>query len=378
MKHLVIVDGMGFVFRAYHAVRAGLTRSDGLPTNALFGFAQMLVKVVQDLRPDGCVVALDSKGPNWRHGMYPLYKANRTAPDEALVRQLPLIEPLVNAFGLPVLKVDGVEADDVIATLVANHTAERVTIVTSDKDLMQLVGDFEGPPTLSLRSELRRATDSLSSQELTKGIMSVRLLDTFKDKFSGVAECVEKFGVAPELVADVQGLMGDSSDNIPGVRGIGPKGAAELVQKFGPLERIYERLGEVEKERVRGLLMEHKGQAFLSRDLARLKADVVLPAVDLAFHPRLHEAAGYLREVLEFKTLAGRLEGLGRLRPPQEGGGSGEPSLGSLSEQKIPRSNDVKQGSSWGEPEVVLTLERWRWWVGEFSSLPRPRRPVSA
>ena len=339
-KHLVIIDGMGFVFRAYHAVRGNLTRKDGLPTNALFGFAQMLVKVVDELAPDMCVVALDAKGGNWRHQLYADYKANRTAPDEALVRQIPFVQPLVKAFGLPVLCEQGFEADDIIATLIARKLADKVTIVTSDKDLLQLVGD------------------------------GVELLDTFKDKRSGVAESFEKFGVPPELVADVQGLMGDSSDNIPGVPGVGPKTAGELVAKLGGLDAIYADLSKVEREAVRTKLADNKDKAFLSRELARLKYDVVWEEVDLTFHPKLHEAVGYLRDELEFGTLANRLE-------KRQGKATGKPDDRVTNNVWRPVVVDQQavqrkaEGAAWGGYECVQDMERWQWWMAEARKVGR-------
>ena len=352
MKHLVIIDGMGFVFRAYHAVRGNLSRSrDGMPTNALFGFAQMLVKVVEDLSPDMCVVALDPKGGNWRHQLYPAYKTNRKAPDEALAVQLPYIRPLVEAFGLPVICEPGFEADDVIATLVRHRKdmldVDKVTIVTSDKDLLQLVGN------------------------------GVVLLDTLKDKTSGPDDAVEKFGVPPALVADVQGLMGDSSDNIPGVPGVGPKTAGELVAKLGSLDAIYADMSRVEKDTLRAKLLEHKDKALLSRELARLKDDVVWAPIDLTFHPKLHEAAGYLREEMEFKTLANRLEkregkatgradDRGTAWKPVRKPGTEEPrNLGT----EEPRNQG--DAVAWGDYECVTTQERWQWWMQEARRVGR-------
>lgn len=339
-KHLVIIDGMGFVFRAYHAVRGNLSRSsDGMPTNALFGFAQMLVKVVEDLKPDMCVVALDAKGGNWRHQLYPAYKANRKAPDEALAVQLPYIRPLVEAFGLPVICETGFEADDVIATLVkqrkARYGADKVTIVTSDKDLLQLVGD------------------------------GVVLLDTLRDKVSGPEEAVEKFGVGPDLVADVQGLMGDSVDNIPGVPGVGPKTAGELVAKLGSLEAIYGDLSRVEREALRAKLAEHRDNAFLSRELARLNYDVNWPELDVTFHPRLHEAADYLREEMEFRTLAARLE-------KRQGKATGMPDDRKTVWRPVDKAATPNPDAApWGNYECVQTLERWQWWMQESRRVGR-------
>ncbi len=332
-KHLVIIDGMGFVFRAYHAVRGNLSRSsDGMPTNALFGVAQMLVKVVEDLKPDMCVVALDAKGGNWRHQLYPTYKANRKAPDEALAVQLPHVRPLVEAFGLPVVCEVGFEADDIIATMVKHrkdrYGADKVTIVTSDKDLLQLVGD------------------------------GVVLLDTLRDKTSGPEEAVEKFGVGPELIADVQGLMGDSVDNIPGVPGVGPKTAGELVSQLGSLEAIYGDLSKVARETLRAKLAENRDNAFLSRDLARLKDDVTWAETDLTFHPALHKAADYLRDELEFRTLANRLE-------KREGKATGKPDDRQTVWRPVEKAASVEGAAAWGDYECVATRERWEWWLAE-------------
>jgi DNA polymerase-1 len=278
--HLVLIDAMSLLFRAYHAVRP-LNRADGLPTNALFGFSQMLIKVVKDLAPDRCVVVSDSPPPNWRHGLYDKYKANRPPPDEDLKAQLPYLEPLVAAFGLPLLRQAGLEADDLIASAVKGSEAEKITIVTSDKDLLQLVGD---------------------------GPVQVRLFDSMKDKFLGPVEAVEKFGVPPGQVLQVQALMGDSSDNIPGIAGVGPKTAAELIQQFGTLENLYARLHEVKRETLREKLVAGREAAFLSRQLASLKDDVPLATADWDVHVNLAQAAAYLRDELEFKTLAQRLD----------------------------------------------------------------------
>jgi DNA polymerase-1 len=350
MKQLVLIDGMGFVFRAYHAVR-GLTRArDGLPVNALFGFSQMLLKVVTDLKPDQCVMVLDSKGPNWRHALYPAYKANREAPDEALVRQLPYLEPLVAAFGLPLLRQAGVEADDLIASAVREAVAagEAVTIriVTSDKDLLQLVRD--GTPDCPV---------------------TVQLVDTLQDKISGPQACVDKFGVPPAQVPEVQGLMGDSSDNIPGIAGVGPKTAGELIRQFGTLEALYERVDEVGRETLRAKLLAGRDAAFLSRDLARLKDDVVLDKTGWGFHPALHQAAEYLRNELEFGTLARRLETRPTPPPPSSGGGDRFETL-RLAPVAV-TDNPGASAEAWGNYEAVLTLERWAWWLAEARRVGR-------
>jgi DNA polymerase I len=281
---LVVIDGMGFVFRAYHAVRSDLRRSrDGLPTNALFGFCQMLVQVVNDLQPELCCVALDSRAPTFRHALYPAYKGNRPPLDEALARQLPFLEPIIATFGLPVLRLDGVEADDLIASLVTKARGAYgddadVTVVTSDKDLLQLVGG------------------------------KVVLLDTFKQERRGPEAAQEKFGVPVAQVVEVQALMGDSSDNIPGVPGVGPKTAADLIGQFGSVEALYARLHEVARVPLREKLAANEGLARISRQLVELKHDVPLPELAaLRWVPQADQAAAYLGNELEFKALAARL-----------------------------------------------------------------------
>ncbi|MBI1363814.1 MAG: DNA polymerase I [Proteobacteria bacterium] len=273
-RHLVIIDGLSFFFRAYHGVRP-LTRSDGLHTNALFGFSQMLIKVVKDLQPDACCVALDTKH-TFRNDLYPAYKANRKDPDPEMLEQFPYFEPLIQSFGIPALRVEGFEADDIIATLVAKKTEDEViTIVSSDKDLMQLIRP------------------------------GVVMLDTMKDKTFGPDEVAEKFGVGPDKVTEVQALIGDSSDNVPGVMGIGPVGASKLINEYGTLERIYENLGEI-KGKVQEHLANNRENAFLSRKLVTLATDVPVDEHDFTYRPTPEKARDFLLE-LEFRTLAGRL-----------------------------------------------------------------------
>ncbi|MFZ2619833.1 MAG: 5'-3' exonuclease H3TH domain-containing protein [Alphaproteobacteria bacterium] len=285
MKHVVIIDGLSFFFRAFHAVRGNLSRtSDGLPTNALYGFTQMLFKVITDLKPDMCCVALDSVGKTFRDAIYLEYKANRAEMDEAMKAQLPYFEPLIHAFDVPALRVEGVEADDIIATLSTRYAAtHKVTIVSSDKDLMQLIGG------------------------------NVTMLDTMKDKTFGVAEVFEKFGVSPDKVTEVQALIGDSSDNVPGVKGIGPKTAAELIGEFGTLEGIYADLSKVKRDKVRENLTQFKKEAFLSRELVTLKRDVSVEVTEEKLHwtPDYSHAKAFLVG-LDFHSLAARLDKLSK------------------------------------------------------------------
>ena len=276
--HLVIIDGFSFLFRAYHAVRP-LTRSDGLHTNALFGFSQMLIKVIGDLQPDLCAVALDSIKPTFRKEMYPDYKAHRPPMDPEMAEQLPYFERLIDAFGIQGVRVEGVEADDIIATMATNYRDDmKITIVSSDKDLMQLLGG------------------------------SVSMLDTMKSRTFGPEQVVEKFGVGPDKVIEVQALIGDSSDNIPGVRGVGPKTAAQLIQQFGSIDAMYDNLDEVVRDKLRVSLAESEDDARISKELVTLKVDVNIEVSKdlLKLSPTLEKAQKFLDE-LEFNTLSKRL-----------------------------------------------------------------------
>ncbi len=200
-KSLYLIDGSSYIFRAFFGVRQVLSTSKGLPTNALYGFTTMLQKVVREEKPDYLAVAFDSPEKTFRHKVYPEYKANRSEPPEDLAKQFPYFEPLVEAFGISSLRQPGFEADDIIGTLAKQGEAEgmKVTIVSSDKDMMQLISPH------------------------------INMLDTMKNKRFTSEDVIEKFGVGPDCVVEVMGLMGDSSDNIPGVLGVGPKTAAELI-----------------------------------------------------------------------------------------------------------------------------------------------------
>ena len=279
-QKLVIIDGLSFFFRAYHAVRPLTRASDGLNTNALYGFSQMLIKVVRELEPDLCCVALDSK-QNFRYEIYPEYKANRSEPDEEMLEQFPYFEPLIEAFGIPGLRIDGYEADDIIATLATTHRHNfDVTIVSSDKDLMQLLGD------------------------------GVIMLDTMKSKVFDVDEVKEKFGVGPEKVIEVQALIGDSSDNVPGVPGVGQKTAAKLMDEYGSLDNIYANVESIPQNKLRENLIAHKDNAYLSKKLVTLKCDIELGDAgadkNLLFNPTADKAREFLIS-MDFKSLAARL-----------------------------------------------------------------------
>ncbi|MBM4354242.1 MAG: DNA polymerase I, partial [Deltaproteobacteria bacterium] len=271
-----IIDASSYVFRAYHAIR-GLTNSQGVATNAVYGYVTMLLKVVKDMAPSHVAVAMDPVEKSFRHGMYPAYKANRPPTPPDLKQQFPYIEPVTRALGLAAVRVEGFEADDVIATLAVRgqRAGIPVTVVSGDKDLMQLVGP------------------------------GVSMFDPMKDKLWDTDAVKEKFGVPPQQVAEVLAIMGDSSDNVPGVHGIGPKGAAELIRQFGTVEALYGRLGEVAREKVRGALEQHRDDAMLSRKLVELRRDVPIEEDISALVPAARDAAA-LRELftfLEFRTL---------------------------------------------------------------------------
>ncbi|MBK5277086.1 MAG: DNA polymerase I [Desulfuromonadales bacterium] len=243
---LYLVDGSSYIYRAYYAIRH-LSSPSGHPTNAIYGFIQMLLKLLKDHQPKHVAVVFDVGRVTFRTGLYPEYKANRAAMPDDLRAQVGPIREVVRAFNIPALELAGYEADDIIGALAARHSAAggRVVVVTGDKDLMQIVTE------------------------------KVTLLDTMKGKASGIPEVIERFGVGPELVPDILGLAGDSSDNIPGVPGIGEKTAIKMIQEFGTLDQLLERAGEV-KGKVGEKLREFREQALLSRRLATIELNVPL------------------------------------------------------------------------------------------------------
>jgi len=248
------VDAANFLYRAFFAI-PGLRAPDGTPTNAVYGFANMLNKLLREERPDAIVIALDPRGKTFRHQVYPAYKGTRDAQPEDLSTQLPIFRELLDAWGLPALEVPGFEADDVIATVVKQAPASsEILIVSTDKDLMQLVDD------------------------------RVALIDTMKDRRYGPAEVEARFGVPPDRVLDLRALVGDSSDNIPGVKGIGEKGAAKLIQAWGDLESLLANVSELKAKRAREALEVHADDARLSKQLSTLREDAPLP-VDLGALP---------------------------------------------------------------------------------------------
>jgi len=251
--HLYLIDGSGYIFRAYHAIRGDMTRPDGTPVKAVYGFSTMLMKLLLDLndgeRPSHLACIFDAGRKSFRNDFYPDYKAHRPPAPEDLIPQFAIIREACAAFGVPSLEMEGFEADDIIATYAteARKLGWQVTIVSSDKDLMQLV-----------------------DSETT-------LLDTMKNVRRGIEGVFEKFGVGPNRVIDLQALAGDSVDNVPGVPGIGIKTAAQLINEYGDLDNLLARAGEIKQPKRRESLIDHADLARVSRDLVTLKQDVPVP-----------------------------------------------------------------------------------------------------
>jgi DNA polymerase-1 len=280
-----LIDGSGFIFRAYHALPPLTRKSDGLPIGAVQGFCAMLNKLLRETnagaRPTHIAVVFDKSEKTFRNEIYPEYKAHRPPAPEDLIPQFPLVREAVKAFNVPCVEQLGYEADDLIATYAAQARDKGATvrIISSDKDLMQLVGD------------------------------RIRMVDAMKDKEFGVAEVIEKFGVPPSKVVDVQALAGDSVDNVPGVPGIGLKTAAQLVNEYGDLEAILARAGEIKQPKRRENLLAHADAARLSKRLVTLKRDVPLdtPLKELRVRePDAGALIGFLKG-LELTTLTRRI-----------------------------------------------------------------------
>ncbi|MEX0842116.1 MAG: 5'-3' exonuclease H3TH domain-containing protein, partial [Xanthobacteraceae bacterium] len=283
--HVFLVDGSGYIFRAYHALPPLTRKSDGLQVGAVLGFCNMLWKLLQEMKPDErpthLAVVFDKSEKTFRTDFYPDYKAHRPEAPDDLIPQFPLIREAVRAFDIPCLEMAGYEADDLIATYArfASKAKATTTIVSSDKDLMQLVGN------------------------------GVTMYDTMKDKKIGVAEVVEKFGVPPEKVIEVQSLIGDTSDNVPGVPGIGVKTAAQLIIEYGDLETLLARASEIKQEKRRQSLIDNAEKARLSKRLVTLDQNVPLevPVEDLAVHEPDYKRLIAFLKAMEFSTLTRRI-----------------------------------------------------------------------
>src|SRR6202158_3867985 len=291
--HVFLVDGSSYILRAYHALPPLNRKSDGLQVNAVLGFCNMLWKLLRDMppenRPTHLAIIFDKSEITFRNKLYPDYKAHRPPAPDDLIPQFALIREAVRAFDLPCLEQAGFEADDLIATYVrlACERGATATIVSSDKDLMQLVTDC------------------------------VTMYDTMKDRRIGIAEVIEKFGVPPEKVVEVQALAGDSTDNVPGVPGIGVKTAAQLIVEYGDLETLLKRAGEIKQPKRREALIENAEKARISRQLVLLddKVKLEVPLDELAGHdPDARKLIAFLK-AMEFSALTRRVAEYSQVDP---------------------------------------------------------------
>ena len=274
---LCIIDGYNFVFRAYHSLPP-LTTSNGTPIGAVYGFVNMLAKLIENHDYEMFAIALDSGRKTFRTTLYKEYKAHRGEPDEELKVQFPIIREAIEAFGIKSIEASGFEADDIIATYTKLALKEglKTRVISSDKDLIQLMQD------------------------------GVEIYDPIKKKPINENTVQQKYGITPEQMIDYLSLVGDSSDNIPGVKKVGPKTAAKLLSKLGNLENIYNNLNQIEPLRIKTLLEESKENAFLSKKLVTLRNDVVpsYPLEELKFNrPEQDILANFLNKY-EFKSLS--------------------------------------------------------------------------
>lgn len=281
-KTFTIIDGYGFLFRAYYVLHH-LTTTAGIPVGAVYGFLNMVLKYIS--HSDYLTIALDSGKKNFRHSLYSEYKANRVTPPEDLIPQFTILREAVEAFNFSYEEIEGYEADDIIATLAAkyaNHEDFKVVVVSSDKDLFQLLN------------------------------YNILIFDPIKNIYVDEKQVIEKFGVNSNKLLDLFSLTGDASDNIPGVPGIGPKTAAKLLDEFDSLDNIIENINNIEQTRVRNILTEHKEKALISRELLSLckKVDLQHDIVKYEVHPpNMEKLLSFLKKY-EFNSLIGKVEKL--------------------------------------------------------------------
>ena len=330
-EQLVLIDGSGYIFRAFHALPP-MTRGDGTPVNAVYGFTGMVMKLVDDLAPAHVAVVFDSARKTFRNDIYADYKANRTDPPEELVPQFDLVREATAALSLPQLEVPGFEADDLIATYAALGEAAgmETVIVSSDKDLMQLV----------------------------RG--GVTMLDPMKQRRIAGPEVEERFGVTPDKVVDVQALAGDSTDNVPGVPGIGVKTAAELINTYGDLDTLLASAGEIKQPKRRENLINFAEQARISRDLVRLRDDapMPLPLEELRRTERDMDRLIAFLKAQDFKRLLTRVGAPAEAAEPavRSMGGMPQPAAGASAPASVP----LPEGEvSYELVTSIAKLEEW-------------------
>ncbi len=319
-RHVFLIDGSGFLFRAFHALPP-MTRPDGTPVNAVYGFTSMIMKLVDETDADHIAVIFDAGRRTFRNDIYPDYKANRPPPPDELIPQFDLVREATRAANIACVDMAGYEADDLIATYarLAVEAGAKVTIVSSDKDLMQLVGE------------------------------RVRMKDPMKNRDIGPAEVEERFGVGPDKVIDVQALAGDSTDNVPGVAGIGVKTAALLINEYGDLEAVLARAEEIKQPKRRQSLIDHADAARMSLDLVRLKDDVPVDEMLEAFavrEPEPDTLLGFLK-AQNFKSLTAKFESRFGAAPTDD---TGAPTA--TTETKVDRAY-----------ELVVTRQALEGWV---------------
>jgi DNA polymerase-1 len=275
-KQIYLIDGTAYIYRAYHAIRS-LSNSKGFPTNAIFGFTRMLMKLIEERRPPFVGMFFDAKGPTFRHARYPEYKANRPPMPEDMAAQIPHIKEITDAFRIPILERRGFEADDLIGTVArrAEAAGYEVVLVTGDKDFVQLLSE------------------------------QVSIWDPMKDRTIAVADFRRDNGLEPPQMVDVMGLSGDTADNVPGVPGIGPKTARALIQAYRNMEGVYAHLEDITKPKQRANLEAYREQAFLSRDLVRIETAVPLTfaAEDFRHQSPDQNQLADLFQVFEFRQL---------------------------------------------------------------------------
>jgi DNA polymerase-1 len=284
-KTIYLIDGSAYIYRAYHAIRH-LSNASGLPTNAVFGFTRMLIKLIEDKKPEYLVMFFDSKGPTFRHEKYSKYKANRPPMPDDLVTQQPYIRKVVDAFNIPIIEMQGFEADDLIATLAQQAESQGYysVMVTGDKDFLQRVTPF------------------------------ATIWDPMKDREWTVQKIIDKYQFNPPQLIDMMGFWGDTSDNIPGVPGIGEKTAISLIQQFGSMDQVYAQIDTITKKKQKDNLLKHKEQAYLSRELVQIdcNAPVKLDLNAFKFRDADTKKLFELFQMLEFRNLQQKYQ------PPSE------------------------------------------------------------
>lgn len=286
MNRLVLIDGNAVMHRAYHALPP-LTAPDGRPVHIVYGFVSMILKIFQDLKPTHMTVAFDRPGPTFREKLFAAYQSQRPKMEDDFVLQIPLVHEVVAAFGIPIFECDGFEADDVIGTIcrqINHRTIDQAVIITGDRDILQLVHD-------------EKVLLFMPTKGLSEG------------KLYGEKEATERMGLPPNLIVDLKALMGDASDNYPGVAGIGPKTAIQLLTQFGSVENIYAHIDAVSGSATKAKLLAGKESAFLGKRLATIRTDA--PIVFEPHSARISSldtvAARNILESLRFPSLLRRL-----------------------------------------------------------------------